>query len=293
MPRTLLSTVCNQLKKTPSHYVLVVTFPKIFFSNLNTAGEGQHETSEGGVVAATLHRGCPTRGLRTHGRSGGSGEMLNSHGYVLDKKDLPADKLAMVKKDLNVRADWNPETSYGPPPPRFRVYLESPTAVCVPTHYGQTHFGPAKRTAWNKVVPAPRLVFVGKLKEETRQQESVAAALEACAVHGGGILSLPTGFGKVSCSLQKRVVFRFRVDGQEVVLQRRVRRELEHRPPGDLERRQLLRGLDRPVVGGVAPEDALFVHRVDSEHRGSSLHYELLLQRGAHGLSGLSATGGL
>lgn len=116
----------------------------------------------------------------------------NRRGYIVDKRTLEPDVLRTLRKDLTVRADWNPETSYGPPPPSFKVFLETADKLAIPQYFGQQLFGPPA-VGFPAQPVRQGLEFVGRLKSETRQPEAVAAAMQAFREHGGGILSLPTG----------------------------------------------------------------------------------------------------
>jgi superfamily II DNA or RNA helicase len=124
--------------------------------------------------------------------------MLTRLGYVVSKRDL-RESLNDVRKELTVRADWDPDAGFGPPPPYFKVFRENEEKLCLPTHYGQTRFG---KVAPNFVArTCPRLVFRGALKEALNQRSAVEAAKRAFADTGGGILSLPPGSGKTTITL--------------------------------------------------------------------------------------------
>jgi superfamily II DNA or RNA helicase len=50
-------------------------------------------------------------------------------------------------------------------------------------------------------VRAPGINFVGKLREATKQPEAFQAGIKAFKEVGGGVLSLPCGFGKTTVAL--------------------------------------------------------------------------------------------
>jgi len=84
--------------------------------------------------------------------------------------------------------------------PSFKVFRGAASLV-VPRYYGLTKFGrPAKdsRRPW---ASCPRINFVGKLRKETNQPEAFDAGLKAFAQTGGGVLSLPPGYGKTCMAL--------------------------------------------------------------------------------------------
>lgn len=124
--------------------------------------------------------------------------MLTRIGYVVQKKDV-AESLRDIRSDLTVRADYDPEAAFGPPPPLFRVFLENDAKLCLPTHYAQTRFG--KRPHNFPVQTCPRLEFAGTLKESLHQESAVAAAKKTFSEIGGGIMSLPPGSGKTTIAL--------------------------------------------------------------------------------------------
>ena len=101
-----------------------------------------------------------------------------------------------VKKELTARAIVNSE--YGFPPPPFKVFRQSKKSVCVPRFYGCDKLGSPtddKRPASAQIGREVR--FVGKLRDETSQNDAFRAAIDA----GSGVLSLPCGYGKTTVSL--------------------------------------------------------------------------------------------
>ena len=99
-----------------------------------------------------------------------------------------------IKKELTVRAVVN--TEFGFPPPPFNVFRKTKTGICVPRFYGEDKFG----TPTEDKRPEPvkiKTKFVGKLRDETHQNEALASAIKA----GHSVLSLPCGFGKTTVSL--------------------------------------------------------------------------------------------
>ena len=99
-----------------------------------------------------------------------------------------------VKKELTVRAVIN--TEFGFPPPPFKVFRKAKSGLCVPRFYGEDKFGPPREDRRPEPVKISTK-FNGKLRDETHQNDALAAALKA----GHGVLSLPCGFGKTTVSL--------------------------------------------------------------------------------------------
>jgi superfamily II DNA or RNA helicase len=124
---------------------------------------------------------------------------LGRSGVVLKKADLGRSEYERMRRDLTVR----PETAgspFGQFGQSFRVYHETRDALCVPRHY---YSRDRSIPSWTGGTPStcPLLVFSGHLKSETRQHEAAEACAKAFRERGGGILSLPTGFGKTTVGL--------------------------------------------------------------------------------------------
>ena len=120
--------------------------------------------------------------------------MITRTGYVIPKSP----QSEIHKKRLTVRPVVN--TEYGVQPPAFKVFKQSKTNLCVPRYYGQGEMGLGvidKR-------PEPCAVnfnFSGKLRDSTRQNEAFDKGTAALKKVGGGILSLPCGYGKTTVAL--------------------------------------------------------------------------------------------
>ena len=99
-----------------------------------------------------------------------------------------------IKNQLTVRAVVN--TEFGFPPPPFKVFRKAKSGLCVPRYYGEDKFGPPKEDRRPEPVKISTK-FNGKLRDETHQNDAMAAALKA----GHGVLSLPCGFGKTTVAL--------------------------------------------------------------------------------------------
>lgn len=122
---------------------------------------------------------------------------LTRSGYVLDKADLPKSTLQRIRRDLTVTPQREGDTFRAP---SFRVFRESPTSLLLPRHYAATAFGDAHEWKGGDV-ERRTFEFIGSLKEATRQPEAVEACMRALESMGGGILSLPTGYGKTTVAL--------------------------------------------------------------------------------------------
>lgn len=116
--------------------------------------------------------------------------MLTRSGYVtsVDKE---------IKKELTVRAV---ENAMGIRPPAFKVFRESSKSICVPRYYGADRLGPPTQDT-RPAPAAARICFGGRLRKETRQHEAFECGTRAFRDVGGGVLSLPCGFGKTTVAL--------------------------------------------------------------------------------------------
>jgi hypothetical protein len=94
-----------------------------------------------------------------------------------------------LRRELTVRPI---ENAMGIRPPSFKVFREGKSGVLyVPQHFG------APATDDKRVEPVTTHVkFNGTLRDATRQPEAFRRGIEAFENHGGGVLSLPPGFGK-------------------------------------------------------------------------------------------------
>ena len=88
------------------------------------------------------------------------------------------------------------------PSPSFKVYRKrTDGSLLVPRYFGIERFGaPTTQKLWSDYVRAPGIVFTGRLRDETRQTEAFEAGVKAFE-KGGGVLSLPCGFGKTTVAL--------------------------------------------------------------------------------------------
>lgn len=124
--------------------------------------------------------------------------VLTRNGYVC-QGDEPE-----IKRELTVR----PQTQHGIGPgfgPSFKVFRAvrgtETSSLVVPRYYGLERFGPPSRDTRKPHAPSSGYRFVGRLRDATRQPEAFAAGTKAFEEKGGGVLSLPCGYGKTTVSL--------------------------------------------------------------------------------------------
>jgi superfamily II DNA or RNA helicase len=124
--------------------------------------------------------------------------MLTRNGYF-HPEDSPE-----IKRELTVRPQTNALGSSGPGfGPSFKVFrqVKGEKTLVVPRYYGSGRFGPPTRDTRPACAGAPGIVFTGCLRDTTRQPEAFAAGTKAFEDTGGGVLSLPCGFGKTTVAL--------------------------------------------------------------------------------------------
>lgn len=122
--------------------------------------------------------------------------MITRNGYLISVENSTE-----IKRELTVRPLTN--ESVGIPSPSFKVFraVKAPPALVVPRYYGIGRFGPPARESRPDHARAPGIVFTGRLREATRQPEAFAAGVKAFEEGGGGVLSLPCGYGKTTVAL--------------------------------------------------------------------------------------------
>ena len=107
-----------------------------------------------------------------------------------------------LKKELTVRPIAN--ESIGVQPPSFKVFRQvrgGTETLLVPRYWARDRFGPPAKDSRRTPVSCGNINFVGKLRKETKQPEAFAAGLKAFEETGGGVLSVPPGFGKTTIAL--------------------------------------------------------------------------------------------
>lgn len=118
---------------------------------------------------------------------------ISARGYTIVKEEHDNTRIKDVKKDLSVKPFVN--VNYANDSPPFSVYLESNRKLYVPRYYGIDAFGIPPH------ITIPRgdeinIEFKGSLKP--KQQLIVSAFMNEVndKPYGGGIISVPCGYGK-------------------------------------------------------------------------------------------------
>lgn len=113
-------------------------------------------------------------------------------------------------KEIKTILTVSPLASADYPRPRpFKVYKERNGYLCIPRYFAKDICSqpPAdKRPDPNRA----DIAFNGVIKPEFRQDEAIKLGIESLCVDGGGVLSLPCGYGKTFCALALASHFKVR-----------------------------------------------------------------------------------
>lgn len=120
---------------------------------------------------------------------------LRRGGYAIRKSQIKTKEKKQLMKDLNVIPRVRGSIT-GIPPSPFPVYRESLTRFYVPRHYGVNTFGIPSSNVLSLGEKCPNLIFGGSLRDK---QKPIVRIFQKSK--GGGVLSVPCGFGKTCCAI--------------------------------------------------------------------------------------------
>jgi superfamily II DNA or RNA helicase len=118
--------------------------------------------------------------------------MISRSGFIVPR-DRDLEKALTVTPEVN--------TDYAPRGIPFKVFRRNKDNLCIPQHYGKQHIEADPRDKRPDPV-AYEIPFSGKLRKDINQPEAVKKVLESMKKCGGGVLSLPCGFGKTVCAIK-------------------------------------------------------------------------------------------
>jgi superfamily II DNA or RNA helicase len=121
---------------------------------------------------------------------------LGKRGYSVLKEELTSTQIQKIRKDLTVQAFVNQD--YGAKPSPFPVYCESTRKLYLPRYYGLSNFGQPKL---NKLDFGEEINLNFPLSLKEKQIPIVEKYLEVAKNSGGGIISVPCGYGKTVIGL--------------------------------------------------------------------------------------------
>lgn len=125
---------------------------------------------------------------------------LSKHGYSILKKNITEEQLSNLKQTLTAKPLVDLKYITNDALINYPVYIETVNKLYIPKMFGIDNFGNTKETPsylgqeWNHPIN-----FEGSLLDH--QIEPATKLIEACREHGGGILSLATGYGKTVATL--------------------------------------------------------------------------------------------
>ena len=120
---------------------------------------------------------------------------IGNRGYTILKEEAPSSVLSDVRKHLTVQPFVN--SSYTQNVPSFAIYMESQRKLYLPRYFGTEMFGEPKNISIQKGEPMNEdVVFKGKLKPVQEPIVSEYLKVTQDKQYGGGIISVPCGYGK-------------------------------------------------------------------------------------------------
>jgi superfamily II DNA or RNA helicase len=124
---------------------------------------------------------------------------LSHQGYHINLHELTKDQLETIQKELTVVPEKLDATKEENDRSKFSVYSYSNDRlqIIVPRYYGIAKFGTPHETLFE-----PEEIDIGFYKElRDKQKVIVEKCIKYILKHGGGLLSVPCGFGKTVCAL--------------------------------------------------------------------------------------------
>ena len=121
---------------------------------------------------------------------------LGNRGYSIIKSLSNSSLISSLKKELTVKPFVNKQFQQDSKP--FCVYLESKRKIYIPRYFGINKFGIPKENKIKDGKPI-NIKFSSDLRDN--QKPVVKKFLEAAEERGGGVISVPCGFGKTVLAL--------------------------------------------------------------------------------------------
>lgn len=121
---------------------------------------------------------------------------LGSRGYTILKEDLSSSEIYNLRKELTVKPFVN--ASYGGVAVPFPVYCESKHKLYLPRYFGLKKYG---TPLINKIQQGEKVTMDFPLSLKPKQIPIAEAYLKAAHEKGGGIISVPCGYGKTVLGL--------------------------------------------------------------------------------------------
>ena len=124
---------------------------------------------------------------------------LNKQGYIIKKDQIEAKLLKEIKKELTVKPIVFKAYQDFVKPTEFPIYQESPNYLYLPRYYGIEKFGPPEKNLLPSGASTDLNFIFNLLPHQIVGYEKSLKTLKEI---GGGVLSLPCGYGKTSISIK-------------------------------------------------------------------------------------------
>ena len=121
---------------------------------------------------------------------------LNKRGYSVLKSELSSNEILKIRQDLTVKPFISAD--YGQAQKPFPVYCESSKKLYLPRYYGQKNYG---ISVTNKLSEPESISIEFDKSLKDKQKPIVEAYMNATKTVGGGIISVPCGYGKTVIAL--------------------------------------------------------------------------------------------
>lgn len=121
---------------------------------------------------------------------------LGNRGYTIIKEELKDSEIFKLRQELTVKPFVSKD--YGAVAVPFPVYRESNRKLYLPRYFGQKKYGIPKNS---KINPGEKVTMDFPLSLKPKQIPIADAFLKAAEEVGGGIISVPCGYGKTVIGL--------------------------------------------------------------------------------------------
>ena len=121
---------------------------------------------------------------------------IGKRGFIVRKNFLSESELNEIRSELTVKPNTN--SDFGQQEEPFKIYLENEKKLYLPKFYGYQRFGKAE----HNLLPEGKDIDISfSLELKPEQKIPADHTINAYKEKGGGILSLPCGFGKTIMAL--------------------------------------------------------------------------------------------
>tara|TARA_B110001450_G_scaffold252217_1_gene273532 strand:+ start:50 stop:1558 length:1509 start_codon:yes stop_codon:yes gene_type:complete len=227
---------------------------------------------------------------------------IGPRGYSIIKENYPSGLIKEIREDLTVKPFVNKD--YGPPSVPFPIYCESKRKLYIPRFYGINKIGGTDNIQLNQPQPI-HLEFSKSLRP--KQIPIITTYLSEAKRNGGGIISVPCGYGKTVLALKLISELKVKtlvIVHKEFLLNQWKERINEFLPEARIGKIQgnIIKTQDKDIVIGMLQsvsmkeykesvfEDFGFVIYDECHHLGAEVFSKALLKTNFRYLLGLSAT---